>query len=230
MTIAIIVLMVLASLLSSFVHRQNERSTLLTRLASGSNKVLRILAAMLLLILAIAWLPNDALPFALLAAALAFGWSLRDVLPDLIGGAVLAFERRVRTGMWLSGDGFAGVVERVGLRATWLRDATDRRVAVPNRTLVSSPITSDANRWPTREVLVRFQTDAPAEIVRRAIVDAVLASPWTPLSELPSVQRDGGDPTVWHVRARVLDLSFANRFEGELLERAEAMLARANRS
>jgi hypothetical protein len=224
MTIAIVLLMVLASLLSSFTRRHPDSTTLLTRLASGSNKVLRILAAMLVLILGIAWLPNDALPFALLAAALAFGWSLRDVLPDLIGGAVLAFERRVKPGMWVAGEGYSGVVERVGLRATWLRDASDRRVAVPNRNLVSNPVTSDANLWPTREVTLRVQTDAPAEVVRRALIDAVLASPWTPLTEVPSVQRDGADPAVWLVRARVLDLSFANRFEGELLERAEAML------
>jgi small-conductance mechanosensitive channel len=228
MTFAIVVLMVLAALLSSFVRRQNDGRTTLSRLASSSNKVLRVLAALLLLLLAIAWLPVDAIPFALLAAALALGWSLRDVLPDLIAGAVLAFERRVRPGMWLAGENFSGVVERVGLRATWLRDATDRRVAVPNRALVSNPVTSDDGRFPTREVIVRIETDASAEIVRRAIIDAVLASPWTPVSALPSVQRDGADPSTWHVRARVLDLSFAGSFEGELLERAEAMLASAN--
>lgn len=221
---AVAVLMVLASLLSSFVRRHADGRTLLPRLAAGSNKVLRVLIAVILFLLVIAWLPSDALPFALLAAALALGWSLRDVLPDLIAGSVLAFERRVRPGMWLSGNGFAGVVERVGLRATWLRDPTDRRVAVPNRALVSMPITSDAGRWPTREVVLRIESTAPADKIRRAIIDAVLASPWTPVGEAPSVQRDGAEPEVWHVRSRVLDLSFAGSFEGELLERAEAML------
>lgn len=223
--IAIVLLMVLAALLSSFVRRQTDRRMLLPRLASGTNKLIRIFVATLLLLLAIAWLPGDALPFALLAAALALGWSLRDVLPDLIAGAVIAFERRVRPGMWLSGDGFAGVVERVGLRATWLRDANDRRVAVPNRALVSTPVTSDDGLWPTRDVTIRMQTDLPAEVVRRAIVDAILASPCSPVEQMPSVQRDGADPSIWHVRARILDLSFAGSFEGELLERAEAMLS-----
>lgn len=222
--IALLVLLLVAAALSSMLRRQFDELSILSRLAGAANKVLRILVGALLLFLVVAWLPADALPFALLAAALAIGWSTRDVLPDLIAGVVIAFERRVKPGLWLAGEGFAGVVERVGLRATWLRDDTNRRIAVPNRALVSTPLTSEEGRWPTRDVTIRVVTDLPAETVRRAIVDAVLMSPFTPVADPPSVRRDGSDPIAWHVRARVLDLSFAPRFEGELLERAEAIL------
>lgn len=220
----ILLLLIASARLASIMRRQFEEQSVLSRMANALNKLSRVLAGALVLFLLVAWLPADALPFVLLAAALAIGWSTRDVLPDLIAGVVIAFERRVKPGVWLSGDGFAGVVERVGLRATWLRDDTNRRVAVPNRALVSTPLTSEEGRWPTREVTIRMATDLPAETIRRAIVDAVLMSPFTPVPEAPSVRRDGSDPVVWHVRARVLDLSFAPRFEGELLERAEAIL------
>ena len=37
--------------------------------------------------------------------------------------------------------------------------------------------------------------------------------------------RDPGDASMWRVRARLLEATFGARFEGELLERAEAYLA-----
>ncbi|MCA9617164.1 MAG: mechanosensitive ion channel [Myxococcales bacterium] len=165
--------------------------------------------------------------FTLAAVALALGWSVRDFLPDLVAGFVVVFERRVRRGTWVSAAGFAGQVERLGFRSTLLRDAQGRRVDVPNRHLLTSPVTSGGHHEREHEVEVHLETTLPAAVVRAALRDAVLASPWVFPGAGASVLRDPDEPMRWRVRGRLLEASFGARFEGELLERAEALLATA---
>ncbi len=158
---------------------------------------------------------------AVLAVAI---WSARDILPDLVAGAVLIAERRIRPGTWISGPNYSGVVVWIGLRATWLRDTTDRRISVPNRALLSQPIVSEGSKWPMSEMTLRLSGETSAESARAAIRDAILTSPWTPTDSDPVIRRDSNEPEAWHIRARILDLRFSARFEGELLERTEEHL------
>ena len=104
------------------------------------------------------WL-RPALPWVLLAASVAVGWSARDLLPDLLAGGVLLSERRVTVGVWISGDDFAGTVEQLGLRGTWLRDELGRRVSVPNRRLLAG---ADRHRLAPRE-----PTPGPSSVADR---------------------------------------------------------------
>ena len=158
--------------------------------------------------------------------AVAIGWSLRDVMPDLVASLVIAFERRIRRGVWVSGDGFAGHVERLGLRAALLYDTHGNRVMVPNREIVRAPVTAGVGDH-ARELEVEVRIAGPAEEVRAALRDAVLTSPWVHPDAKPVVLRDPADPERWRVRGRLLEASFGARFEGELLERAEALLGRS---
>lgn len=158
--------------------------------------------------------------------AVAIGWSLRDVMPDLVASLVIAFERRIRRGVWVSGEGFAGHVERLGLRAALLYDTHGNRVMVPNREIVRAPVTAGVGDH-ARELEVEVRIAGPAEEVRAALRDAVLTSPWVHPDAKPVVLRDPADPERWRVRGRLLEASFGARFEGELLERAEALLGRS---
>jgi len=167
---------------------------------------------------------GSAFPWVLLAVAAAIGWSLRDVLPDLSAFVVLVFERRVRCGVWISGESFAGVVERRGLRAVWLRDGMGHRIAVPNRLLLGAPVLSQLDEGPVHDVTLRFMSGHSAARERRALSDAVLTSPWARADGRTVIRRDGSQPELWHVRAELIDLRFAMQFEGDLLERAEDIL------
>jgi hypothetical protein len=157
--------------------------------------------------------------------AVALGWSMRDVLPDLVAGFVMAFEHRIRPGLWISGPGFSGKVEQTGLRSTTLRDAQGRRIDLPNRFVLQKPVVATSGHADEHEVLVRLGSDATAERIRLALRDAALFSPWVFPGSVPSVLRDPDDPALWRVQGRLLDATFGARFEGELLERAEMLLA-----
>jgi small-conductance mechanosensitive channel len=195
--------------------------------------VLRVGALVSVGLLLVYLVPSELLPivtFVLIAAGAAVGWSTRDVLQDYVAGLVLLFEQRLPKGSWISFQDYAGVVEKVGLRATFLRDGMGHRVSVPNRELLAVPLLLDATGVTEKEVTLRIEADADASEIREALRDAVLASPWVAASIKPIVLRDPKDPAIWRVRSRLLHAQFMVSFEGQLLERAEEMLAAQQRA
>ena len=188
--------------------------------------VLRLAGFGLLLAIIIEMVPRgqDWILWTLLVMALVIGWSVRDLFADLVAGGVLAAERRVKKGMWVSGDGFQGTVEGRSLRATWLRDGQGHRLTVPNRAMVGAPMVYDAGADAEHEVVVRLEGYDDAGKVRMALTDAILSSPWVLAGATPVVLRDPADPVVWRVRTKLLEPRFSVHFEGELLERVEDLL------
>ncbi len=187
---------------------------------------LRIAAFSLLVAIVYEAVPSDKtwILWALAVFALVVGWSVRDLFADLVAGVVLAAERRVKKGMWVSGDGFQGTVEGRSLRATWLRDGQGHRITVPNRAMVGAPMVYDAGADAEHEVVVRLEGYRDAGKVRMALTDAILSSPWVLAGASPVVLRDPADPIVWRVRTKLLEPRFSVHFEGELLERVEDLL------
>jgi hypothetical protein len=229
MLLAILVALLAASLVRRARDALPNRGVL-PLLLQLVHVLVRLVVLALVIVLLVASLPawlGPALPWVLLAAAAALGWSARDFLPDLVAGTVILFERRIRRGVWLAGEKFSGTVLGVGLRSTLLADARGHRIAVPNRHLLSGPIVSDRAVGAEHEVTLRMESPWPAGRVRQALMDAVLQSPWVPPGAAPMVLRDPEQPHVWRVRSRLLEARYAPRFEGELLERAEEILAAA---
>jgi small-conductance mechanosensitive channel len=167
---------------------------------------------------------QDWILWTLLVLALVVGWSIRDLFADVVAGAVLAAERRVKKGVWVSGEGFQGTVEGRSLRATWLRDGQGHRLTVPNRAMVGAPMVYDSGADAEHEVVVRLEGYDDAGKVRLALTDAILSSPWVLAGATPVVLRDPADPVVWRVRTKLLEPRFSVHFEGELLERVEDLL------
>ncbi|MEM1023605.1 MAG: mechanosensitive ion channel family protein [Myxococcota bacterium] len=190
---------------------------------AGSLRALAILVAMaLLLSLSPAWLA-PALFIAFSAAAAAVGWSFRDVLPDINAWLWLLIERRVVRGTPIAGESAEGVVERLGIRSSWIRSSDGRRQVVPNRRLLTENLVIESGRWPRVEVRIRRRCDAAT--LRRAARQAVSSSPLVPiepemrLSGLPEAEDQ------WLVSCRIVSLTQRARFEGELQERLDAFLS-----
>lgn len=219
----------LASLLRRLRNRLGPRGILPTTLAVA-HLLAKLVALSLAVLFFLSLLPTRAgLMFllALAGLAVAVGWSIRDVIPDFLAGLILTFERRVRRGMWISSATFSGQVEQVGLRASILRDERGSELLVPNRELLRAPLASDPHREREKDVTLRIDATWDAELVRMSISDAVLSSPWAAPGQRPLVFRDPDEPWLWRVRARLLEPRFGVQFEGELLERTEAILKRA---
>ena len=188
--------------------------------------LLRLTGLALVIAIALELLPagRDWILWGVVVLVVVTGWSVRDLFADVVAGAILAGERRVRKGMWVSGEGFQGTVEGRSLRATWLRDGQGHRLTVPNRAMIGAPMVYDAGTEAEHEVVVRLEGYHDASRVRLALNDAILSSPWVLAGATPVVHRDPADPVVWRVRSKLLEPRFSVHFEGELLERVEDLL------
>jgi hypothetical protein len=225
--IAVLALLALLAFGLGRLRTRLPRTGLLPRASSLAHLLARVSLFLGIVVVASHLVPAEMMPvvfMVMLAMAAAVGWSLRDFLPDVIAGVVLLFESRMRPGVWVSGDGFSGFVERVGIRATWLRDVYGHREAVPNHRVVSSTLVLESAADAMQEVRLRIDRPASAAETRTAIYDATLASPWILSHPAPVVLRDPRDENTWLVRAKLLHQKYAGRFEGELLERTEEML------
>lgn len=213
-----------ASVLVGVGRKRLPARGVVPRLLSGLQIALRALVAVIGLVFVARFVPASYAPVLLwvaLAAAAAAGWSARDFLPDLLAGVVLLVERRIRPGVWVSGAGYAGDVQSLGPRAAKVRDQEGRIVSVPNRALLSGPVSVEASAHPEVEVALRVPEGTSATRARRVIQDVALLSPWRVLREPPEVRRDGEDPRVWHVRVRLIEPQFLKAFESALADQVE---------
>jgi hypothetical protein len=231
--LAMFAVAILALVLAGAARRAREAlppEGLIPLAVAIAHLLLQLLVVLTVLAIGARLLPaslEPVVPWVLVGAAIAVGWSAREILPDVVGALVIAFERRVRPGTWVAGPDFAGLVERRGIRAVWIRDGHGNRLAVPNRHVVGTTVTFQLGAGPVHEVTVRLRTTRPPRLVREALHEATLISPWVRPEASPQIRQDGRDPELWHVRAHLLEMRFAALFEGDLLERAEEALARA---
>lgn len=95
----------------------------------------------------------DRLASTLLASgaivAAVIGFASRQVLANAIAGMVLAVTQPLRIGDLVTFEGETGTVEDVSLTYTWLRTASDARIAVPNERLAAGVLRNDSIRSPT---------------------------------------------------------------------------------
>ena len=164
------------------------------------------------------------------AIALAFIWSMRLLFSDITAAIILWLGRSIRSGSRIEGPQFAGTVQRIGWRTTSLqRDSqTSQRtsdVLIPNRRLLSNWIGRDAVER-IHEVKVCLTTPVNFDQKRKALRDAVLASPYIIPGTEPEVFHQAHDPTLWRIRARLVAEHVENLFDGDILERTEAILDR----
>ncbi|MGF1510858.1 MAG: mechanosensitive ion channel domain-containing protein [Myxococcota bacterium] len=212
--------------LTRWSRNRSQRSRV-RRWAGGIAGLMRGLSLLSIGVVILSLVPAWLAPAILLAAAAAsaaLGWSLRDVLPDLVAAVWLVVERRIQVGASIVGGEDEGVVERLGIRSSWMRTPDGRRKIVPNRKLLQQSFRVEPNRWPRVRVSVLLDENLEPERVRRALVHAVLSSHLVPVEPMVRVERSPEGDARWFVATRLVDLSFRARFQGELLERVESML------
>lgn len=215
--------------LASRARDRLEAAGLLPRLLAMLSKTAGLVAGFLLVWGAVAWLPKVstegrwAFLLGLAALAVGLGWGL---LKDLVAGGILRLERRVRPGVRLEGERFSGTVTGIHWRVTVLRTPRGR-LEVPNRELLGVPVRVSRA---SEHVLVLYlpNRDESSVELRRRVEDAVVASAWTPPKPDVMVHRDPKDGARWIVHCRLIDPRFAPRFDADLPERLEALLARGD--
>jgi len=144
--------------------------------------------------------------------SVAIGFAFRDILQNLFAGVLIVINRPFRAGDVIAMDKYEGTVQRVEARATIIRTADGRRVAVPNSLLYTSPVTiNTANSQRRDELAVVLAPDQPIEAIGESVtaelgkVEGVLDKPKPELVG-QSIAADGLHAVVrWWTLSRGVD-------------------------
>ena len=103
------------------------------------------------------------------------GFGLQEVFANFVSGIILLTERPVRVGDLVTIGGSTGRVARISTRATTLLDFDNKDIVIPNKSLITEPITNwtlnDANVRDVLKVGVAYGSDLA--LVTRTLEEAV---------------------------------------------------------
>ena len=111
---------------------------------------------------------------ALGAAGLAVGLALQGSLANFAAGILIIIFKPCRVGDYIEGAGVSGSVEDISLLATSLLTPDNKRVVIPNASLMSDPITN-YSAMPTRRIdlVIGISYDADIKTAKQ-ILEKVL--------------------------------------------------------
>lgn len=126
--------------------------------------------------LSIIGLKNLVIPaFALVAVGISF--ALRDQLGDITGGIFILLERQFEMGHFIQieSEGIMGTVHKISFRSTVIRTARNFFIAIPNRILISKPVTNwGLGKIPIgAEIVVEVTYQADQERVREILANVL---------------------------------------------------------
>jgi moderate conductance mechanosensitive channel len=145
----------------------------LATLVQAWRSIGQVIIALIVLLMILRELGIDITPILASAGVIGLAFSLgtQTVIKDILGGIVILSENQFAIGDVISVGTITGTVERITLRATYLRDVEGKLILIPNgdvRTL--SNLTT---QW--AQVVVTFSFDYEADMgkVVRALEDAI---------------------------------------------------------
>jgi potassium efflux system protein len=143
------------------------------------------------------------------AMSVGLGFGLQEVFANFVCGLILLFERPVRVGDVVSVGGAEGVVTRIQIRATTVRDWNRREMLIPNRRFVTEEVTNLTLTDPiTRLVFpVGVAYGSDTELATKTLLQVAAAFPQVLDTPEPSVvfRRFGDSSLDFDLRAFLSD-------------------------
>ena len=140
----------------------------------------------------------------LASAGVAVGLALQGALSNLAGGILLIIMRPFNVGDYVDAAGASGFVQSINLFYTVILTIDNKRVTVPNGSLMNSNVT-DYTAEPKRRVDLVFscaKSEKPAEI-QQCILDAVANSKFALTDPEPFARISGGTNEAMEFTVRV---------------------------
>ncbi len=102
------------------------------------------------------------------------GFGLQEIFANFVSGVILLFERPVRVGDFVTVGGTDGVIKKIHMRATTVRDFDRHELVIPNKDFVTQQVIN----WSLTDTIVRLVVSVGVaygsnpEQVRKLLVDA----------------------------------------------------------
>ena len=133
------------------------------------------------------------------ALGIGLGFGLQEIFANFISGIILLFERPIRVGDIVTVENVSGVVTRIHMRATTVRNWDRREYIIPNKELITGRLLnwtlSDSINRVVVNVGVAYGTDP--DLVRALLLKAAHDNPHVTSDPKPAANFDGfGDSTL----------------------------------
>ncbi|MFO7631683.1 MAG: mechanosensitive ion channel, partial [Caldilinea sp.] len=142
------------------------------------------------------------------------GFGLQELFGNFISGIVLTFERIVRPGDVIEVQGMRGSVTKVFMRSTVLRTVDNSEIFVPNKELMTKPVTamtySDTLARVRLDIDVAYDSDL--EQAERVLLETIQRHPLILSDPVPGVMVTSMDPYSIHYLAFGHVSEFSNSF------------------
>lgn len=131
--------------------------------------------------LAMAAMGVDMTKFTILAGAfgVGLGFGMQNIVSNFVSGLILLFERPIKVGDVIQMDDAAGVVERIGIRASVVRTSSGSNVLVPNSKFISDRVTNWTfiDNLRTIKIPVSVSSDTDPERVIHLLTETAAVHP-----------------------------------------------------
>lgn len=108
-----------------------------------------------------------------LSIGLAFAF--QDLATNLMSGIIISFRRPINVGDYIDVKDVSGVVSEVNLRDTVINTLQGKKIIMPNKILIESPVTNHtANQHQRMELKVGVGYDSPLDDVKKITLDALV--------------------------------------------------------
>jgi small-conductance mechanosensitive channel len=152
---AFVVIVIVAKYASAGVQKFGERVSHSPAIGNLFATLLRVIAFVVALFVALRVLQLDGVAFSLLAGAgvvgIVIGFALQDIAANFISGIILAIQRPFRVGHLIETNDVYGIVRRINLRSTEVRTLDGQLVHIPNKNVLLNVVV-DYNYIPFRRV------------------------------------------------------------------------------
>lgn len=111
-------------------------------------------------------------------ASLALSLSVQNILTDVFSGVTLLMSQPFKVGQFVEIAGVSGTVSKISIMRTTLETPDHKEILIPNSEITSSKIINYSSE-PQRRVDSYFSAsyDAPTELVKQALQEAIAADP-----------------------------------------------------
>lgn len=136
------------------------------------------------------------------AATFGLGFGLQEIVANFISGLIVLLERPIRVGDVVTVDGITGVVQRIHMRATVLRNWDHQELIVPNKEFVTTKLLNWTLSNSTNRVVVNvgIAYGSDANRARDLMLQVVNEHPNILEEPVPSVTfEEFGDSTLNYV-------------------------------
>ena len=180
-------------------------------------------------IIAFLGVPMSSVIAAIASVGVAIGLALQGALSNIAGGIMLLIFRPFSVGDYIVAGGEEGVVRSISLVYTVLTTLDNRRISIPNGSLMNSTV-CNATVEELRRVDLNFDIAGTedADKVEKTIMDVIKKSRWFLEKPEPQVLITAGVPggLTYTLRVWVKTPDYWNEF-GELMKEVPAALNKA---